>query len=155
VAEPRNFDEIYNGQRQFTIGGQTFHWRPLHWREWGEILDNDAAREAAEQREREAKIAELVKSGIEEFAAENQVDDEQTTVEAFGRLVDRCAVYLEPSEIQSFKDVMQDTTKPISYAMVTDLLVWLQGVQTPDRPTETPTPSSSGPGTQGVTSPAA
>lgn len=155
MADPRNFDETYNGQRSFVIGGQTFHWRPLHWREWGGILDADAAREAAEEKEREKKIAALVKKGIDQFEAEDQVDEQKTTIEAFERLVDRCAIYLEPAEIESFKAILNDQTKQISYAMVTDLLVWLQGVQTPDRPTETPTPSSSGPGTSGATSPGA
>lgn len=154
MADPRNFDEFYDGERSFVIGGQTFHWRPLHWREWGELLDADAARQEAEKKDREKKIAVLVKKGIEEFEAEDQVDAQDTTVDAFNRLVDRCTVYLEPSEIQSFKDVVGDTSKTISYAMIAEVLRWLQGVQTPDRPTETPTGSSSGLGTSGVTSPA-
>ena len=155
MADPRNFDEFYNGQRSFVIGGQTFHWRPLHWREWGELLDADAARVTAEQKEREKKIAALVKKGIEQFEAEDQVDATEKTVDSFAKVVDRCTVYLEPAEVEAFKAVMNDEKQPISYALLTEVLVWLREVQTPDRPTQTPVASSSGPGTTGATSQAA
>ena len=39
-----------------SLGGQTHHWRPMQWREWGEVTDRRAAEEVAEQKEREEKI---------------------------------------------------------------------------------------------------
>ena len=159
MSDPKNFDEFYNGNRAFIIGGQTFHWRPIHWREWGELLDRRAAEQVEEERDRRERIAALVKAGKPEIVAEDEVDEqielEQTTVQSFERVIDRICAYLEPSEGDNFKAVANDKSKNISIAMLHDLMIWLQGVQTPDRPTETPSPSSSSPGTTGVTSPAA
>ena len=155
LSDPQNFDEFYNGDRAFILGGQTHHWRPMHWREWGEIIDRRAADEAAEAVERDAKIAALVKEGKPQDEAEDIVDDEGTLVESFENVVDRIVVYLEPGDIPGFRAVLEDRDKRISVAQLQALMVWLQGVQTPDRPMETLSSSSSGPGTQGATSPAA
>lgn len=155
LADPRNFDEFYNGERAFIIGGQTFHWRPLHWREWGELIDRRAAEEVQEQEERKRRIEELVSSGKTPEEAEDIIEDETTLVSSFEQVVERCAVYLEPEEVASFKAVMDDKSKPISIAQLNELMVWLQGVQTPDRPTEMLRASSPGPGTSGAISPAA
>lgn len=158
-ATPENFDEFYNGNRAFIIGGQTFHWRPIHWREWGEILDSRAAEQYAEEKNRKDRVAALVAGGMQELDAEIQIDEEddraESTVESFEKVIDRIAVYLEPNEIESFKAVANDASKSISVAMLHGLMIWLQGVQTPDRPTETPSLSSSSPGSTGATSPAA
>ncbi len=159
MAEARNFDEFYNGQRSFVLGGQTFHWRPLHWREWGEIIDGRVAEEVAEAAERRRKIDLLINEGLDALEAEDKVDEEsedaQTLVSSFEKVIDRIVVYLEPDEIENFRLVVNDTKKPISIALLNDLMAWLQEVQVPDRPTETPSSSSSGRGTQGATSPAA
>ena len=155
MATQRNFDEFYDDQRSFVLGGQTFHWRPIHWREWGELIDQRAEDEAKEQAERDRKIAKLVKAGKEEWEAAEIVDDEKTVVQSFESVITRILVYLEASDRDRFRETVNDPEKPISIALLNDLMVWLQGVQTPDRPTETPSDSSSGPGTQGATSPAA
>ena len=85
MSDPKNFDEFYNGNRAFIIGGQTFHWRPIHWREWGELLDRRAAEQVEEERDRRERIAALVKAGKPEIVAEDEVDEqielEQTTVQ--------------------------------------------------------------------------
>ena len=155
MATQRNFDEFYDDQRSFVLGGQTLHWRPIHWREWGELIDQRAADETKEQAERDKKIAALVKKGKEEWEAAEIVDDEKTVIQSFESIVERICVYLEADDVPKFKEIVNDTSKPISVALLNDLMVWLQGVQTPDRPTETPSGSSSGPGTQGAISPAA
>lgn len=161
MSDPRNFDEFYNGNCAFILGGQTFHWRPLHWREWGELIDRRAAEETKLQEARKAKIAKLVKDGAKldpprtELEAEEIVDAEETLVSAFESVVERIQVYVEPGEVQAFRAVIDDPAKRISVAQLNELLVWLQEVQTPDRPTEAPTASSPSPGTSGVTSPAA
>lgn len=160
MSDPQNFDEFYNGNRAFIIGGQTFHWRPLHWREWGELIDRRVADEQREEEEREKKIAALMKKkGNEEMSrleASIVVDeeDEATVVETFEKLVDRAITYLVPNETESFKATMNDKDSGVSYAMLNSLMTWLQEVQAPDRPTEALSSSSSGPGTVGATSPA-
>jgi hypothetical protein len=154
-AAPQNFDEFYNGNRAFIIGGGTFHWRPLHWREWGELLDARAEEEARQQKERQDKIDALIEKGIDQYEAEDTVDDEGTVVESFEKVITRICVYLEPEEETAFMAVVNDRTKSISLAQMNALMLWLQERQTPDRPTEALSSSSSGPGTQGATSPAA
>lgn len=154
MADPKNFDELYNGNRAFTIGGQEFHWRPLHWREWGELVDARVAEEVEQERKRKALIDDLITGGKTLEEAEQSVEDDTTLVSTFEDLVERAIVYVEPEEKESLTAVLNDRTKGISTAMLNDLVVWLQEVQTPDRPTETLTSSSSGPGTSGVTSPA-
>lgn len=157
MADPRNFDEFYNGNRAFIIGGQTFHWRPIHWREWGELIDRRVADELREEEEREKKIQALVKKdkNLSREQAEVIVDDEGTVIESLESVIERTVIYLEPNEIESFKSTMNDRTKGISTAMLNDLLNWLQECQTPERPTQPPLVSSPGPGTPGAISPAA
>ena len=158
MSDPQNFDEFYNGNRAFIIGGQTFHWRPIHWREWGELIDSRVADELREEEEREKKIDALVKKtkvSRDEAIAKVDAEDEGTVVESFERLVDRAVRYLEPKETESFKATLNDKDSGVSYAMLNALMTWLQEVQVPDRPTEALSSSSSGPGTAGATSPAA
>lgn len=158
MSDPQNFDEFYNGNRAFIIGGQTFHWRPLHWRAWGELIDARVADELKEEEEREKKIDALVKKSKGEMSREEaaaKVDDEVTVVQTFERLIDRAVVYLEPNETESFRATMNDVNKGISHAMLSSLLTWLQEVQVAERPTLVQSGSSPGPGTQGATSPAA
>lgn len=153
MSEPENFDEFYNGNRAFILGGQTFHWRPLHWREWGELIDARAAEE--EEREKQLRGAEekLKAEGKDEALA--LLEDDETLVENFEKVIARCQVYVEQNESESFKAVINDPEKRITIAQMNALMVWLQEVQTPDRPTDMPSPSSPGPGRKGATSPAA
>lgn len=155
MADPKNFDEIYNGDRAFVIGGQTFHWRPLHWREWGELIDRQADEEAEEAERRRQRIQAYVDQGKPEQEAEDAVDLEDKVVDNFARLVDRACIYVEPEEIEDFRRVLDDPKKRVSLAQLQEIIVWLRGVQTPDRPTMEPSASSPGPGTPGATSPAA
>ena len=158
MAAQRNFDEFYADERAFIIGGGTFHWRPIHWREWGELIDQRAADETKAAEDREKKIEALLKkkgNTLSRSEAEDIVDDEKTLVQSFEDVIDRICVYLEPGDVERFRETLNDKGKHISIAQLNELMVWLQGVQTPDRPTETPSSSSSGPGTQGAISPAA
>lgn len=161
MSDPKNFDEFYNGDRAFILGGGTFHWRPIHWREWGELLDKQSAEEYAESKARKERIDALMAANPNmeaidaEYEIDEQIDQENTTVESFEKVINRICEYLEPEEIKVFKETVNDKSKRISVQMLNGLMVWLQGVQTPDRPTETPLPSSSSPGSTGATSPAA
>ena len=161
MSDPQNFDEFYNGNNAFIIGGGTFHWRPIHWREWGELLDKQSAEAYEESKARKDRIEALMAANPDmdaidaEYEIDEQIDQENTTVESFERVIERICVYLVPEEIADFKAVANDKSKKISVQMLNGLMVWLQGVQTPDRPTETLSLSSSSPGSTGATSPAA
>lgn len=152
MSDPQNFDQMYNGDNAFIIGGQMFHWRPLHWREWGELIDKAAAEEAAERDKQQKQIEALIKKGMNQDDAEAKVYDDETTVSAFEALVLRCTRYLVSDEIDAFIQVMEDKNRHISMAQVNALLVYLQESQTPERPTNPPSSSSPGPGTPAVTS---
>lgn len=154
MAEPQNFDEFYNGNRAFILGGQTYHWVPLHWREWGALIDARAAEEDKREKARQKKIEKLKAEGKDVEALDVELEDDETLIENFEKVVERCAVYVDPSESDSFKATINDPEKRITIAQLNGLMVWLQEVQTPDRPTSTPSPSSPGPGRAGVTSPA-
>lgn len=158
MSEAQNFDEFYNGNRAFIIGGQTFHWRPIHWREWGELVDRRVVEELREEEEREKKIDALVKKSKGEMSRDEAivaVDNEDTVVDSFERVVERIVVYLVPNETESFRSTLNNKDSGVSYAMLNALLTWLQEVQVPDRPTAALSSSSPGPGTVGATSPAA
>lgn len=151
----QNFDQFYNGDNSFILGGSTWHWRPLHWREWGETIDARILEEQEQDQKRREAIDALVASGKPLAEAELEVDDNLTLVESMESVIKRITLYLEPGEVESFKAMVDDRTKRVTIAQLNALHVWLQEVQTPDRPTDTPAPSSPGRGKPGATSPAA
>ncbi len=156
--EPENFDNLYNGNRAFIVGGQTFHWEPVHWREWGGVIDARVLEEQEKEARVKAEVERLKAEGVSaeeaEFQAEESADD-STLVETYEKIIERCLVYVVDNEAEAFKAVINDPAKRVSIAQLNALAVWLQEVQTPDRPTETPSVSSPGAGSTGATSPAA
>ena len=158
MAEPENFDALYNGNRAFILGGVTFHWEPIHWREWGDVIDARVAEEEEKEKRLKAEVERLVAEGMAPTEAEVQADetiDSSTLVETYERVIDRCLVYVADAEAETFRLVINDPEKRVSVAQLNALAVWLQEVQTPDRPTSTPSASSPGAGSTGATSPAA
>ena len=158
MAEPENFDALYNGNRAFILGGITFHWEPVHWREWGGVIDARVAEEEEKEALLKAEVARLVAEGMPAAEAEVTADetlDTSTLVETYERVIERCLVYVSNGEAESFKAVINDPEKRVSVAQLNALAVWLQEVQTPDRPTTTPSASSPGAGSTGAISPAA
>jgi hypothetical protein len=158
TPEPENFDALYNGNRAFILGGVTFHWEPLHWREWGAAIDARAAEEEEKERLLRAELERLKSEGVPEDDALLQADelvDDTTLVQTYEKVVDRCAIYINKSEAENFKAVVNDPENRVTIAQLNALMGWLQEVQTPDRPTTTPSASSSGAGNTGATSPAA
>lgn len=155
---PENFDALYNGNRAFILGGVTFHWEQLHWREWGATIDARAAEEEEKEKLLRTELERLKGEGVPLDVAEVQAEeiiDDSTLVETYEKVVDRCSIYLVDSEVENFKAVVNDPEKKITIAQLNALMLWLQEVQTPDRPTTTPSASSSGAGRTGATSPAA
>lgn len=157
MADPQNFDELYNGNRAFILGGETFHWEPVHWREWGEVIDARVAEEEEKEARLRAEVERLINEGLEATVAEERAEEIDTTtlVETYEKVVERCLIYIVDDEAERFAATVNDPAKRISVAQLNALAVWLQEVQTPDRPTTTPAASSPGPGSTGATSPAA
>lgn len=158
MADPQNFDELYNGNRAFIVGGETFHWEPVHWREWGGVIDARVAEEEEKEARLRAEVDRLIAEGVDAVEAETRADetvDDSTLVETYEKVIDRCLIYVIDDEAERFKATMNDPAKKISVAQLNALAVWLQEVQTPDRPTTTPAASSPGAGSTGATSPAA
>lgn len=158
MAEPENFDALYNGNRAFLLGGVTFHWEPIHWRKWGDVIDARVAEEEEKEKRLRAEVERLVATGMTPAEAETQADenlDTSTLVETYERVIERCMIYVSSSEADNFKAVIDDPEKRVTVAQLNALAVWLQEVQTPDRPTSTPTASSPGAGSTGAISQAA
>jgi hypothetical protein len=158
MSEPENFDNLYNGNRAFVLGGVTFHWEPVHWRKWGEVIDIRVAEETEKEKRLRAEVERLVAEGVPAADAEVQADeivDDSTLVETYEKVIERCSIYISNDESEEFKSVIDDPEKRVTVAQLNGLAVWLQEVQTPDRPTITPQVSSPGAGSTGVTSPAA
>lgn len=158
APEAENFDTLYNGNRAFIIGGVTFHWEPLHWREWGQAIDDRAAEEEEKEKKLRAEITRLRGEGVPAEDAELQADeivDDTTIVQTYEKVLNRCTIYINKSERENFIAVVNDPDNRITIAQLNALMVWLQEVQTPERPTTVPSASSSGAGSTGATSPAA
>lgn len=148
-----NFDQYYEVDRTFILGGGVFHWRPLHWREWGETIDAEVAEEKAADARRMELIEQLIAGGKDRLTAELEVDtDDETVVASMQRVVNSIVRYLEPDDEKSFRAVVDDKEKRVTIQQLNALLVWLREVQTPDRPTTAPAASLPGPGTPGATS---
>lgn len=131
---PRNFDELHTDDRTFTIGGQEFKWRYLHWREFAGSID-----------EEQAARAEARKNGTEPAKDEAEEDEGDTLVESFEKVIGRILMYLEPGDHARFLEATEDEDKPVTIVQLNELANWLLEVQT-DRPTQAPQISSPGPG---------
>lgn len=158
MAEPENFDALYNGNQTFVLGGETFRWEPLHWREWGTVVDARVAEEEEKAARIRAEVARLMETGLSEDEAEIQADenlDDTSLVQTIEKVIERCLVYVADDDVEKFKTIVNDPAKKITYPQLSALTIWLQEVQSPDRPTNTPEVSSPGAGTTGATSQAA
>lgn len=124
---PRDFDEMLTDDREFTIGGETFHWRYLHWREFATAIDLEVDRRKEETPE-----------GVDP-------EDNDTVVESYERVIDRVVLYLVPGDVDRFRKLMDDVSKPIPTIQINELGNWLVEAQTA-RPTEPPSASTGGRG---------
>jgi hypothetical protein len=142
----KNFDQVHPEyeDRAFTIGGQDFHWMPMWWREFGQMIEDETDKVIARQREREEyeKEAERLRA-----AGQTVPDppDEETLVDSYEELIDAISKYLDPSEVDRFKEVMNDPSKRISAVQLAELRDWIRDVAN-NRPTEQSSPSEPGPG---------
>lgn len=148
TAEAPNFDEVFTAPRDFILGGQRFHWVQMHWRVWGEFLDKQQSEQEEEQRKRDAELAKLKAAAAAKGEDPETVvlEDRGTVIESFEYVVKRVKMLIESSDSARFTEIIEDKDKHISIEQLQLLLVWLQEVQIPERPTRTPEPSEAGPG---------
>lgn len=138
MPEVQNFNQVHPEDRSFILGPQTFHWRPMWWRDFGEMIDH--AVEEAEKDAREAKAAEA--------AGEEAPRD--TLVKSYQELIEAISKYLEPSEVESFSALINDPEARISHLQLNELRDWLREVSN-NRPTQQPLPSDVGRGSAAPT----
>lgn len=140
-----NFDQVHPEDRSFILGGQTFHWQPMWWRDFGAMVEETVAK-AEEEAEAEKVVSEAKGSG--KRAPKNIKPP--TLIDTYEQLIDGICRYLEPSEVDSFRGIVNDPAKRISHVQLTELRDWLREV-TNNRPTEQPSPSEGGRGNTGPT----
>lgn len=138
MPEIKNFDLVHPEERSFILGGETFHWQPIWWRDFGVMLEE--AYEEVSKRQREAEDAE--KRGEE--------SDRLTVNESYEQLIDRNVRYLVEGDGERFRALVNDPSKRISSLQLTELRDWLQEVAN-NRPTEQPSPSDAGRGSDART----
>lgn len=141
-----NFDQVHPEDRSFILGGQTFHWQPMWWRDFGAMVEETVVR--AEEEAEAAKAAEEGPKTKRGKAAEQP--KVPTLIDTYEQLIDGICKYLEPSEVESFRAIVNDPVKRISHVQLTELRDWLREV-TNNRPTEQPSPSGDGLGNTGPT----
>lgn len=127
----RNFDQMIPEDREFMLGGETFHWRPVHWRVYSQFIDT--------------AVAEGVSQA--EGAQENRPLEE-----TFVDLVNRVQLFLVPEEKEHFLETVNDEEKAITASQLGELSTWLLEVQTERSPTASSSPSGNGLGTPGAIS---
>ena len=139
---PRDFDAGLERDRVFKVGGDSFTYRIVHWREFAQLIDDESARELAAQAEQK-QIAEAEGEEAAELL-------EATMVADMERVLSRVCQYLVPEDVERFKAFATNEEKPFSWGQLLELRDWLGEVQTA-RPTKQPGTSSRGRGGTGAT----
>jgi hypothetical protein len=147
VSEVRNFDQVHPVERSFVLAGETFHWQPIWWRQFGEMVEDDVQNAEAElqaETEREKLVDEATRRG--EALPPNKLK----IVESYERVIRRIVAYLVPDDVERFETIVNDPEKRISMLQLQELRDWLQEASN-NRPTQLPSPSEDGRGTDAPT----
>jgi len=118
----RNFDDMLAQDREFTVGGETFHWRDVR----PEVLT------AFEPSEPE----------------ENGKPDDGA---AWRLMDDQILLFITQDEHARWRELRARDERPVTIAQLNAILLWLMEEQT-GRPTEAPSPSAPGRTKTAVTS---
>lgn len=140
-----NFDQVHPEDRSFILGGQTFHWQPMWWRDFGAMVEETVAKA-----EEEAEAEKIASEAREKGKKPPKDAKPPTLIDTYEQLIEQACRYLEPSEVESFKGIVNDPAKRISHVQLTALRDWLREV-TNNRPTEQLSPSDGGAGSTGPT----
>jgi hypothetical protein len=138
MAEVPNFDQVHPEDRSFILGGETFHWQPMWWRDFGEMI--------------EKAVRDVEKEEAELKAAQERGEDPKGPhlVESYEKLIEGIFPYLVPDEVVRFKTLLENPEKRISSLQLNELRDWLREV-TNNRPTDQPSPSDAGRGSDART----
>lgn len=145
---PENFDQVHPEDRGFILGGQTFHWVPMWWRDFGQMVEDTVVK--AEEQAEAMRIAEETKDKPPKKGAKVEAPKVPTLIDTYEELIENICKFLEPSEIESFRAIVNDPAKRISHLQLSEVRDWLREV-TNNRPTEQPSPSGDGLGSTGPT----
>lgn len=130
----REFSKELEEDREFEIGGQVFRWVYPHWKDGAKLFDDEmtAVKEAAD--------------GTEANGAFSFVADTETAIR-------RVPMFLDPynDSVKRWKDLMARKESPVPRHQIAQCYRWLVEV-TSGFPTTQPSLSSSGAGSNGVSS---
>lgn len=121
----RDFDDMLTKDREFTVGGETFHWRDVR----PEVLTSFQP-------------------------SENGSGGEEDPNHVWKLLDDQVLLFLEPEDHDRWGSLRARDDKPVTIAQLNAILQWLMEEQT-GRPTIQPSPSAPGRGRTAATSRAA
>lgn len=125
----RNFDEVHNTDRSFTLAGEEFGWRYLHWSEWADWIDG---------------VIET-SSPNGSSAKKEEKEEDPTLRESIEQLVERITLFLIPEDRERFVTLANDPEKNVSWLQLNEIRDWMVEVQT-GRPTQSPSTSTTGRG---------
>ncbi len=96
----KNFDEMLPTDREFTVGGETFHWRDVR----PEVL-----------------------TSFEPSRNGDSPDDDNA---AWRLMDDQILLFIEPAEADRWREVRARDTQPVTIAQLNAILLWLMEEQT-------------------------
>lgn len=115
---PKSFDDLVSSERTFIVRGETFTWRDVR----PEVL---TAFKPSENGDKDKDPED--NSGI------------------WKELDEQIQLFLVPEDVERWANLRARDDNPVTIVQLNAILEWLVGEQT-DRPTQTPSPSSSGRG---------
>jgi hypothetical protein len=139
ASEPKNFDQVHDPNTTFILGDELFHWDRVWWSEYSEWVDTSVEEEKAEQERVRLEREKAQKEG------RDPADVTDTLVNTFEKIIERIKMYLVDGDRERFDKLVRDPQKKVSMLQLNELATWLTEVQT-QRPTQSPTPSQTGPG---------
>lgn len=114
----KSFDDLVSSERTFVVRGETFTWRDVR----PEVLTA--------------------------FKPEENGDKDKDPEDNSGiwkQLDEQILLFLVPEDQERWTNLRAREENPVTIVQLNAILEWLVGEQT-DRPTQTPSPSASGPG---------
>jgi hypothetical protein len=113
---PKSFDDLVSSERTFVVRGETFTWRDVR----PEVLTAFTP-------------------------TENGKEDPEDNSGIWKQLDEQIALFLVPEDQDRWTNLRAREDNPVTIVQLNAILEWLVGEQT-ERPTQTPSPSGSGPG---------
>jgi hypothetical protein len=125
----KNFDDMLAKDREFTVGGETFHWRDVR----PEVLTSFEPSTNGD--------------GKNEDGTDKEPDDNA----AWRLMDDQILLFIAKDEADRWRELRSRDDNPVTIAQLNAILLWLMEEQT-GRPTVQPSPSEVGRGRTAATS---